>query len=433
MSTQNLQDTAQFVLENLKKNGASKAGVFLTQTTKYELNVEREDITLYRTTENTSVSMSALVGTKRGVVRTNNLLPDALLENSKKAVSLANVNKEDSGNDISPSQDHKNICVGDEEPDSESMYKRLKEFLDYAKVSYPTLKFDNCIFSFDLENQMYANTNSVLLHQKIGSYSFSPMFFAKDKNGVSSFNSGGATHLNLNTPLQNWGNLDELMKQSCEQTKTEKLNDSFVGDVILTPDVVLEFIYTALNEFLGDMSMITNSSIWKDKLNEQVVSTLLTVALKPEIGGVEIPNLITDDGFIAKNTTIIDKGILKSFLLNLYGMLKTNKPRCPAGSYGLVIEPGTNSRNALVKNVKRGILLSRFSGGHPAPNGDFSGVAKNSYLIENGVITKPLSETMVAGNTAKVLESILGISSETINFGSMQAPWIHSTGITISG
>ena len=49
-----------------------------------------------------------------------------------------------------------------------------------------------------------------------------------------------------------------------------------------------------------------------------------------------------------------------------------------------MVDPGEQSYDDIVKNVDKGILLCRFSGGVPSTSGDFSGVAKNSYYIENG-------------------------------------------------
>ena len=51
----------------------------------------------------------------------------------------------------------------------------------------------------------------------------------------------------------------------------------------------------------------------------------------------------------------------------------------------------------MVADVEKGVLITRFSGGRPSDNGDFSGVAKNSYYIEDGEVKFPLSETMVSG------------------------------------
>ena len=80
----------------------------------------------------------------------------------------------------------------------------------------------------------------------------------------------------------------------------------------------------------------------------------------------------------------------------------------------------------------QGVLLSRFSGGYPASNGDFSGVAKNSYYIENGEIKYPITETMVSGNVREMFESLDEVSCDRIDFGSGILPWISFKGITVS-
>ena len=76
--------------------------------------------------------------------------------------------------------------------------------------------------------------------------------------------------------------------------------------------------------------------------------------------------------------------------------------------------------------------MCRFSGGMPSDNGDFSGVAKNSYYIENGKIKHPVIETMISGNISKMFLDINNISTENINFGDRILPWISFNGITIS-
>jgi PmbA protein len=136
---------------------------------------------------------------------------------------------------------------------------------------------------------------------------------------------------------------------------------------------------------------------------------------------------------LKRKTAIIEKGILKTFLLSLYGSKKTGKARAVNSGGAYVIEPGNKSFDELVKSVKKGILLSRFAGGAPSDNGDFSGVAKNSYYIENGKIKYPLSETMISGNLVEMLKNIKNISKERINFGEAIFPWILFEGLVISG
>jgi PmbA protein len=87
----------------------------------------------------------------------------------------------------------------------------------------------------------------------------------------------------------------------------------------------------------------------------------------------------------------------------------------------------------MIKGVKKGLLLNRFSGGAPGANGDMTGVAKNSFLIEDGKITDALSEVMISGNLASMLKDVTAISKERINNGDSILPWMKVGNIVISG
>ena len=91
------------------------------------------------------------------------------------------------------------------------------------------------------------------------------------------------------------------------------------------------------------------------------------------------------------------------------------------------------SEAEIIADTKRGVLLTRFSGGMPADNLDFSGIAKNSFYLEDGKILHPLSETMISGNLRELLLSISAVSKETIDFGNACLPTIAAGGVTIHG
>lgn len=137
---------------------------------------------------------------------------------------------------------------------------------------------------------------------------------------------------------------------------------------------------------------------------------------------------LTADGIPAKDMILIDKGELKSYLLGQYGANKTGLKIADNDGDCLIMDAGDSSLSSLVEGIEKGVLLGRFSGGNPNDKGDFSGVAKNSYYIENGKIQYPISETMVSGNLVTLLKEIDAVSSEEINFGSTILPWVRSKG-----
>jgi PmbA protein len=67
--------------------------------------------------------------------------------------------------------------------------------------------------------------------------------------------------------------------------------------------------------------------------------------------------------------------------------------------------------------------------GRPASNGDFSGVIKNSFAIDNGRLGDALSETMISGNVARMLRDVDAVSSERIDYGTTRLPWVRVPGL----
>jgi len=103
-----------------------------------------------------------------------------------------------------------------------------------------------------------------------------------------------------------------------------------------------------------------------------------------------------------------------------------------AGKLALTVAAGEQSLEELIANTKKGIILARYSGNIPNAQLEFSGVAKNSFYIENGKVKYPIVETMVSGSLKDMLMNICGISKVTANFGNGIFPYLAASGVTIS-
>jgi PmbA protein len=257
------------------------------------------------------------------------------------------------------------------------------------------------------------------------------MFAAKDGDKITSFNYTGASMDTLDNKLINVAMLEDLFKQTIKELEAKSINDKFVGEVIITPHCLNELLYIYSMIGLRDNSLITDVSVLKDKIGQVVANEKLTWHANPRT--VSVGQAITSDGFVAEDMPIIEKGVLKNHMLSQYGSNKTGRERSKNTSGNFVIETGNITLEEMIKNVDKGILLCRFSGGNPSADGNFSGVAKNSFYIEKGQVMYPISETMISGNLFKIFEDIKDVSSESVNFGSSELPWIHTGNATISG
>ena len=427
----NQSDIANYCIEQLKQAGAHKSQCAVTFSEKKELNVETGEMSLFRTTFDTNVGMSVIVDQKSGSVAINKTDKDSINEAVRKVMDMAQSSQPDDANDISPSQPKQSFSKGDEKPDMEKMYLRLDEFMGYVKKTHPTINMEAAIVDFSHSTSVFQNSNGVEFTTKEGMYGFSNMFTAKEGKDTSSFNGMGISALNLNTPFIESGSAKRLLKQSTEQVRTKPVSEKFTGEIVVTPDCLSDFLGFITGD-ISDGKIISKTSIYKEKLNQQITDPRFTLHARPVSDEITDGYFITDDGYVAENNTIIDNGVLKTHLLSLYGANKTGGKRAVNGGGAFVVDAGEKPKDEIIRNIKKGILLERFSGGRPSADGEFSGVAKNSYYIENGELKYPISETMISGNIQEMFSNIGEISSDRIDFGYSIFPWISFKGVTVS-
>ena len=427
----NPQDSAGYIIDSLKKRGVEKVQCTVMDIEKKELNIDAGEMSLFRTIFNSSVSFTIYKGNRKGSTSINKMDKNSIDMAIENVIELANSSEPDEAYDIADYQVPKSFSSGNKMADMNSMYDRLSEFSDYTQSTYPKVILEQAIIDFTYRKGTFANSNGVNFDLEKGIYNFSPMFTSKDGTDTSSFNYTGFSAKDLNKSLKDYGSIDRLLKESEEQVISHQVPGKFKGQIIVTPDCLDDFVSTVM-DFVTDIPLISGRSVYKDKLNESIADSRFTMHSKPRSNDLDSNYFITGDGYESKDCTLIEQGMLKTFLLGIYGSNKTGLSRSVNDGGAHIIEPGNVAFNDLVKSTKQGVILSRFSGGNPSDNGDFSGVAKNSYYIENGEIKFPISETMISGNICSMMNNIVDISKERINFGDCIYPWIQFDGLTIS-
>jgi len=428
------QEIAEYTLENLKKAGADKAACTVTRGRKEEFNVEAGKFSLLRTLFDDELVLKAICSNKKGVTAINKLDKDSIDKAVKECVSLAHSSIPDEAEDIAEKVENKTFDHGVSGPDMDGLFLKTKEFIEQAGDEYPKLMLENVISDYNTAHTTYLNSNGVEFHESKEYYNVSTLFSAGDGEKASSFNYYDAALKSPDIPFLDLGMHRTLIDESVRSLDTRMVDNKFVGKVIVTPacdDMVWGTIFSC---FLTDRPLVEGTSRWKDALGSKVADSKLTVRLAPLNPGVIAGERITSDGYESQNIDIIREGILSTFLLSLYGSRKTGHPRAGSSAYhNIEVASGNTSLADMIKSIDRGILLNRFSGASPGPSGDISGVAKNSFLIENGAVTDAISETMVSFNIVDILANIPAISKERCENGRSILPWCCFDGVTISG
>ena len=422
---------ARRALSALCAAGAEHAQCSYTESTKQELNAEWDEPSLLRSTFEHRLELTAMVDGKKAVLSFNDLSPSSIDHAAASAVAQARASLSDPANAVADAQPKASFESGPKEADLDGMHARMQELLQHRTKCYPHTTMRALHFDFTRNNTLVINTNGVELSEDVSAYTFVATFSSRSGADTSSFNYSAACSQDLGRPVAEMSSFDRLMRQSGEQLHTKRVPSKFVGDIVVTPDCLPSFL-SPLLRYLGDEALISGTSVYKDRLDSRIASPSLTLHCRPRAREIATPSFFTRDGFVTEDMTLIDKGVLRSFLLSQYGARKTGLPRADNDGDAWIIEPGERSLDDIVAEIPRGVLLCRFSGGRPSASGDFSGIAKNSYLIEDGKIGAPLSETMVSGNLVRLLESVGGASRERVDFGYGVMPWVSFKGATIS-
>ena len=428
---QELYDIAEYAHARLKEKGADGAEVWVSRSKMDELNLDAGKFSLMRTTFSGGISIRALSNSRKGTYGTNKIDRETVDKAVDAAVDAAKSSEPDSAEVISGGIGEHVFDLDQTEADPDLMYDRMAEFMEQVKEQYPKTDVMQFITSHSKWDSLYANSNGTRALTIGSQYGTSVSFSARDGERTTSFNGSGYGAKDLSEPILAYPDLRRLIAGSEMELDAKPVEGKFTGTLLCSPDSMGFFLGSALGNCVGGGAIIAGTSPWKDKIGEIVADSGISVAYDPLDTRI-LNGSRLQDGYLATKQDIIKEGRLVAFALGEYASLKTGLPRATATG-GMVVAPGTLSVDELTAGVGRGILINRFSGGSMSPNGDFSGVAKNSFLVEDGKVVGAIAETMVSGNMLEMLYRLAGISSETDCGGGSVIPWAAFDGVVISG
>jgi len=428
-----IKKTAQSAVTALKNAGADKAAANVSYTITHEFNVDGGEFSLFRTLFDKSLSMTAIQGGRKGTVAQNRYDEKTIADSAKACLEAAASAQPDENWDFAPESGNQDFVLGEPKPDTDRLFDRCRELMAAVGERFPKIIMEQMIVSHKEIYSAKANSYGVLFSTHEGYYEVSLMFSGHEGEKASSFFGSGVVTDSLDKPFLALGSIEKDLADVEKQIETTGVSGKFEGTMVVMPGCLGSLFYSLLSDFAGEGGLLSGTSPWKEKLGEQVADERITLSLAPLDERIVCGNRYTGEGFRSENFDIIRDGRLNAFYLGLYGANKLKLPRGKNDSFNLVVAPGDRSIEQIIASVDRGILVGRFSGGQPASNGDFSGVAKNSFLIENGKIGPALSETMISGNMADMLCRLRAVSSEQVADGMSVLPYMAFDGITISG
>ena len=220
---------------------------------------------------------------------------------------------------------------------------------------------------------------------------------------------------------------------------------------VATQQVPIVFSPEAARTLLGHLfEAASGDAIWRSasflagRLGEAIAAPALTLiddhtlVMANGSGGFG-SRPFDGDGLPARRTTVVENGVLQTWLMNVYaarklGMRSTgNAAGGGIGAGNLFLQPGTASPEAIIRSVSRGLYVTSVMGfGVNLVTGDYSRGASGLW-IDNGELTHAVEEITIAGNLGEIFRNVTAVGNDLEFRGSVASPTLLIEGMTIAG
>jgi len=160
-------------------------------------------------------------------------------------------------------------------------------------------------------------------------------------------------------------------------------------------------------------------SAFSDRIGQQVASPLCTVIDDGTIRNRRGSLNVDDEGAATQENVLIEKGVLRGYLCDKLSSRLLRSRSTGSGrreSYQHIPMPrmtntfmlaGDSAPGDIIRSTKRGLYCVSFGGGEvDITSGNFVFKASESYLIEDGRITRPVRGAMLTGNGPEALKYV---------------------------
>jgi TldD protein len=176
-------------------------------------------------------------------------------------------------------------------------------------------------------------------------------------------------------------------------------------------------------------SVAKGLSPFSGKIGQKIGSDLVTAYDDGDVDGAWGRLSFDDEGKPTQKNLLIENGVLKSYLIDYRNARKMKMEPTGSGrrqSYKFAptsrmnstyIAPGTDTVEAIIADTKYGLFAKKMGGGTVNPStGEFNFAVQEGYMIENGVLTKPVRGAMLIGQGKDVLFKIDKVANN-LEFG----------------
>lgn len=240
-------------------------------------------------------------------------------------------------------------------------------------------------------------------------------------------------------------------QRAIRMLESKPLGKSFRTTVVWENVAISPLLKGMLNAASSARNVQEGKSFFKGKLGQRVASDVFTVVDDGQLPEGLLTFKTDSEGIPSQTTTLLEEGALKNYIYDSYSALQENRRSTGNAGRGwpepflstpnvltsnLVLKSGKKDLDGLISGVGEGVLVTDFIMGAGHANvitGEFSVVAPNAFMIENGEVKRPLEPLTIAGNFFHSLKNIEQVGSDSRITSIGKIPSLIIKDLTVSG
>ena len=423
----NFDETNKKLLEDLIQYGISLGAdfveIFLENTDNISVLVEEDCITSVSPSFGKGAGIRIFKDKRDGFVSTNDLSREGLLNSITQAVQMLDITESSSAKRFQGLEDIRNYSKS--KNNWLEIIPSVDEIGEKLLLSTGSLKKDPKVntrkgsYARNWQQVLIASSDGtfakdIRLHQTVGLN-----LIAIDRQYRSSGSRRFGSSDNPND-IRDWdyeNASNEVLESSMNMLYADYV-DACQKPVVLANKFGGVIFHEACGHLLETTQIERGTTPFANKLNHKIAHEAVT-AVDEGLSNNSFGSLSVDDeGMEPERSILIKDGILKKFISDRAGELRTGHKRTGSGrrqnyAYAAAsrmrntfIAKGNYTKEDLIGSISDGLYCKSMGGGSVGATGQFNFAVEEGYLIKNGKLTKPVKGATLIGEAKEVMPKI---------------------------
>ena len=438
VTTATLERVARSVLDTAQRNGATAAETEVSQAVGQSVTVRKGEVETISYNRDKGIAVTVYIGQRRGHASTADFADDSLRATVEKAIAIARFTAEDPFAGLAdPGRLAKDI------PDLDLYHPwalSVDQAIDLGRAAEAAaLAVDSRIVNSDGASVsrgesefVYANSLGFQGGYKSSRHHIDCAVVGDEDDAMQ--RDFWYTAARAPDDLQSAEEVGRIAgTRTARRLKSRQMATTECPVIFEAPEAG-DLIGCFVSAVSGS-SLYRKSSFLLDSMGKEVFANLISIREEPHLlrGRGSAP--FDNEGVATKPRQVVANGVVRGYFLGSYSARKLGLATTgnAGGAHNLIVTPGADDLEALMKRMGRGLLITEQLGqGVNSVTGDYSRGAAG-FWIEDGAIAYPVEEITIAGNLKDMFRNNVAVGRDVDTRGSRHTGSILISRMTVAG